>query len=280
MSLGTASHLTPFVQCASTLPAMPEVANTLIRSFSRDDLSLGEVAGLIGRDQVLAAKVLRLANSPRYSPSHSIASLKDAAATLGLRSLRDLTLAACMCSAFPAVIGFDRLAFWRSTLALAAYTQPLARALGLDEDEAYLGGLVLRTGQILMLMTDPEHSVLAHYQASTVDSTIGVESRLFGCSHPEVTAALAHHWHFPASLVMALTAAVDPLATRPFSRLGAVLRLASVITDCRELGVPVPDGLQLMQSALLDHLQLDLGWLEAHLPDHRLATAGVEALVH
>ncbi|MCR5864810.1 hypothetical protein [Aquincola sp. J276] len=95
-----------------------------------------------------------------------------------------------------------------------------------------------------------------------------------------MTAALAHHWHFPASLVMALTAAVDPLATRPFSRMGAALRLASVITDCRELGVPVQDGLQLMQSALLEHLQLDLGWLEAHLPDHRLATAGVEALVH
>jgi len=274
------SNLAPFVERASTLPAMPEVANTLIRSFSRDDLSLPEVAGLIGRDQVLAAKVLRLANSPRYAPRHDISSLKDAAATLGLRALRDLTLAACMSSAFPSVIGFDRLSFWRSTLALAAYTQPLARAMGLDEDEAYLGGLVLRTGQILMLMTDPEHAVLAQYQASTIDSAMAVESRLFGCSHPEVTAALAHHWHFPAQLVMAITAACDPLATRPFSRMGAALRLASVITDCRELGVPVIDGLQLMQSALLEHLHLDLEWLDAHLPDHRLATAGVEALVH
>ena len=165
MSSLPVSNLAPFVERASTLPAMPEVANTLIRSFSRDDLSLPEVAGLIGRDQVLAAKVLRLANSPRYAPRHDIASLKDAAATLGLRALRDLTLAACMSGAFPTVIGFDRLSFWRSTLALAAYTQPLARALGLDEDEAYLGGLVLRTGQILMLMTDPEHAVLAQYQA-------------------------------------------------------------------------------------------------------------------
>ena len=34
---------------------------------------------------------------------------------------------------------------------------------------------------------------------------------------------------------MAITAACDPLATRPFSRMGAALRLASVITDCREL---------------------------------------------
>ncbi|WP_332291422.1 HDOD domain-containing protein [Aquincola agrisoli] len=272
--------MAPFVQCAGTLPAMPEVAHTLIRSFSRDDLSLHEVAGLIGRDQTLAAKVLRLANSPRYSPSHSIATLKDAAATLGLRALRDLTLSACMSGAFPAVIGFDRLAFWRSTLALAAYTQPLARALDCDEDIAYLGGLVLRTGQILMLMADPEHAVLVHYQSTAVDSVIGVETRLVGCSHPEITAELAHQWRFPDTLVMALNAAVDPLATRPFNRLGALLRLASVVTDCRDLGVPVDEGLRAAQPALVEHLQLDLPWLLEHLPDHRLATAGVEALVH
>lgn len=274
------SHITPYLQCASTLPAMPEVANTLIRSFSRDDLSLPEVAALIGRDQALAAKVLRLANSPRYTARQGIASLKDAAATLGLRAMRDLTLSACMSSAFPQVIGFDRLAFWRSTLALAAYTQPLARALGVDEDEAYLGGLVLRTGQILMLMVDPEHAVLAHYQSTTVDSAIGVETSLVRCSHPEITAALAHHWRFPDTLVMALTAAVDPMATRPFNRMGALLRLASVVTDCRELGVPVEQGLVDAQGALVEHLRLDVDWLVKHLPDHRLATAGVEALVH
>ena len=126
------TRIAPFVERACTLPAMPEVAHKLLQSFDREDLPLPEIAGLIGRDQTLAAKVLRLANSPRYWPSHTVTSLGDASASLGLRALRDLTLSASMVGAFPALKDFDRLSFWRGTLAVAAYAQPIARALDLD----------------------------------------------------------------------------------------------------------------------------------------------------
>ncbi|MFZ2986697.1 HDOD domain-containing protein [Ideonella sp.] len=270
----------PYVQQATAMPAMPEVAHKLLRSFERDDMSLGELSSLIARDQTLAAKVMRLANSARYSPSHAVASLNDAAASLGLRTLRDLTLSACMTGAFPQPVGFDRLSFWRSTLAVASYAQMLAPALDADPDTAYLGGLMLRTGQLLMVMVDPAGVAEVASHAVTPDSQIGFESAILGCSHPEITAELARHWHFPQSLVKAFGSAVDPMETRPFCRLGAVLRLASVICDCANMGVPVADGLRLTQPALLAHVNLDLDWLVAHLPDHRLAVSGADALMH
>ena len=96
MNAVVTSRTDRFVQQACALPAMPEVANKLLRSFDRDDLSLNELAGLIGRDQTLSARVLRLANSARYSPSRSVTSLNEAAMTLGTRTLRDLALSACM----------------------------------------------------------------------------------------------------------------------------------------------------------------------------------------
>ena len=120
----------PYVQQASAMPAMPEVAAKLLNSFDRDDLSLGELTQLIVRDQALSAKVLRLANSARYSPSREVASLGDAAACLGLRTLRDLTLSASMTGAFPKLPGFDRLAFWKANLSTGVYAQTLARHLG------------------------------------------------------------------------------------------------------------------------------------------------------
>jgi len=270
----------PFLQIASTLPAMPEVAQKLLKSFDRDDLSLHEVADLVGQDQALSAKVLRLANSARYSPSRTVSSIKDAAASLGMRSLRDLTLSACLSGAFPKAPFFDRLEFWRGNLAVAAYTQPLARALDQDEDSAYIGGLMLRTGRILMLMVNPATTQLAERHAVELDSLIGYEFSLLGCSHPEVTAELARHWRFPPLLVNAFGAAVDPMAAQPFCRMGAVLRLASVVAECRERGEPVDLGLRATHAALIDHLQLDLDWLNAHLPDHRLATAGADDLMH
>ena len=60
----------------------------------------------------------------------------------------------------------------------------------------------------------------------------------------------------------------------------AALRLASVIADAREQGLPVDQALVDSQADLVAHLNLDLPWLLQRLPDHLLATAGVDALLH
>ena len=269
----------PFIERATAMPAMPEVAHKLLQSFDRDDLSLPELAALVGRDQALSAKVLRLANSARYSPARSVASLPDAAAALGLRTLRDLTLSACMAGAFPEIPGFDRKAFWRGTMAVAAYAQPLARWLDGDEDTAYLGGLMLRTGQLLMLLVEPQRMAEVSAHCTELDSRIGQEQARMGVSHPLISAELARHWRFPTALVQAFNAAADPLEVKPFCRLGAALRLASVIADARETGLSATEGLMQSQATLVSALHLDLDWLEAHLPDHRLAVANADALM-
>lgn len=269
----------PYLAKASAMPAMPEVATQLLRSFEREDLALSTVSGLIARDQALAAKVLRLANSARYAPSRSIGSVNDAALCLGLISLRDLTLSAAMAGVFPHLPGMDRLAFWRANLATGIYAQVLARALDSDPEVAYLGGMMLRTGQVLMAMVSPERMADVAQHAVTVDSRIGFEQAIAGRTHPEVTADLARHWKFPDALVQAFGAAVDPMGTRPFSRLGATLRLASVVTEARDAGVAADAALRQHQGTLVDHLQLDLDWLVAHLPDHALATAGADQML-
>lgn len=270
----------PYVKKAASLPAMPEVACQLMDTFGREDLSLGELSGLIGRDQALAARVLRVANSARYAPSREVDTLQDAAALLGLRTLRELTLSVSVMGVFPSPEGFDRLAFWRGTLAVASHAQALAPLLDVDPAVAYLGGLMLRTGQILMAMVDPSGAAEVARHALAPDSRIDFESGILGCAHPEITAEMARHWGFPTGLVTAFGAAVDPLGSRPFSPLGAVLRLASVVTDHCELVLDPVQGLLDTQEALVAHLGLDLADVTAVLPDHRLATAGADVLMH
>lgn len=270
----------PYLAQASAMPAMPEVATKLLKSFERDDLSMGELGALILRDQALSAKVLRLANSAHYSPSRDVSSVADAAACLGLCTLRDLSLSAAMAGAFPVLPGMDRLAFWRANLATGCYAQVLARALDADTEVAYMGGLMLRTGQVLMSMVSPELMAEVAEHAHEVDSRIGFEQAILGRSHPEVTADLARHWKFPDKLVAAFGAAVDPLESRPFCRLGATLRLASVVTEARDAGWDACEVLGQRHAPLLAHLQLDLEWLAGHLPDHALASAGADTMVN
>lgn len=259
---------------------MPEVGQQLLKSFEREDVSLGELADLVAKDQALSAKVLRLANSARYSPSRSVGTVKDAAAALGLRTLRDLTLSACLSGAMPDVPGHDRKQFWRQNVALGSYAVPLARWVGADDDLAYMGGMMLRLGEVLMLMADPQSVSEVIARAKAVDSRLGMESSLLGTNHAQLTAELARRWRFPQALVQAFVAAQEPLAAKPFDRLGAALRLASVITDAREAGQPVADALLATQSELLKHLNLDLAWLDSHLPDHTLACAGADGMAN
>ena len=40
------------------------------------------------------------------------------------------------------------------------------------------------------------------------------------------------------------------------------------------------EGLLATQAELVGHIGLDLAWLEQHLPDHALAVASVDALMH
>lgn len=269
----------PYMQQAAAMPAMPEVATKLLKSFERDDVSLGELTALIVRDQVLSAKVLRLANSVRYSPSREVASLNDAAACLGMITLRDLTLSACMTGAFPKLPGFDRLAFWKANLSTGVYAQTLAKALDADPDVAYVGGMMLRTGQVLMAMVNLPLVADVASQAHALDSRISFEKSIIGRTHPEITAELARHWKFPDVLQRAFGAASDPMEAKPFSRLGAVLRLASVVTEARDLGEDAVAALNAVQGPLVNHLKLDLEWVATHLPDHATATSGAEGML-
>ena len=61
------------------LPTMPEVATKLLRSFGDENANLNTLVDLIGKDAALVAKVLRLANSARYSSANNVTPLRCSA---------------------------------------------------------------------------------------------------------------------------------------------------------------------------------------------------------
>lgn len=267
----------------SALPTMPEVASRLLKSFDDDRAGIGDIAALIEKDPTLAAKVLRLANTARYSPSRQITNVADAAHALGVETLRNLAMAACLCGAFPPVRGLDRALFWRHSIATATYARLLARMLGVDgstADTAYFAGLMLRCGQLLMAMDEPQLVADVEAHAAEPGSRFSLEEHRFGCTHADVTASLAAHWHFPKTLVESFEDANTPLEIRPFSLIAAVLHLAEVLADAAEHhDEPVP-ALQVAVPELLEHLHLDLDMLAAKVAAVGDPGADVEQLLH
>lgn len=260
------------------LPAMPDVARQLVASFDDAAVDLPAIVELTCGDPALACRIVRLAR-PQSAGSQRAVSLHEVAPQFGMERLRQLVLAGSIAGAFARVAVLERNEFWRHAIATAGYARWFARILGVDPDSAFLAGYLLRSGQLLMAHTVP--SAIAQVEAGcrTPGVRMGEEQRVFGSCHAEVTAELARRWRLPQRLIDGFTHAPAPLRARPFSQLGASLRLASVLADAGALGVPARQALEEADTPLVLHLRLDVPWLASTAPDYAELTAPVAALL-
>ena len=256
------SDLSVFFQSVK-LPVMPEVAHALIRTLHEEDIVLGDVRNIVAKDPVLTAKVLRAANSAALGLRREVSTLDDAIAMIGMAQVRTLALTACMNVAFPVAAGLDRTAFWRRSMACAAYAQWLALASGSDSQEAWLAGMMVCLGELIVAQTLPERLAELWPAQARPGSRWQHEQAVLGFSAAHVSAELARRWRFPDRLVRALNTACEPLATEPFCTLGGVLHLASQLADAP---ANQPPPIEALPAAILVRLGLQSDWLCQHLP--------------
>jgi len=245
------------------LPAMPEVAHALIKTLNKNDVTAARVRDLIAKDPALTATLLRMANSALFGLSQSISSLDTAIRLVGLSQIRSHALSVCLRNAFPVVSHMDRIEFWRGSMATAAYAQWLCSGLALDQQQAWLTGMMLRLGELLIAQQDPVLIEGIEKRPCAPGERWVREQRLTGFSEGQITAELARRWDFPAEMVHAFEAAAHPLAAQPFSPIGAVLHLAGRLAD-------VPNARPLTLASLppdvVNALQLNGEWMQATMP--------------
>ncbi|MBT3066147.1 HDOD domain-containing protein [Rhodoferax sp. U11-2br] len=248
---------------AVRLPSMPEVAHGLIQTLNDDNTSLHEVHDLISRDPALSARLLRLANSAQFGLQRGVYSIDEAIQMVGLAQVRTLALSACMSDAFEPLPGLDLPAFWRHSMACAAYAQWLTAPLEMDGQQAWLTGMMLRLGELLIGQANPQALAEIERLPHPPGARWEREKRLIGFSEGQITAELARRWNFPMQIVQALERAYDPLVEQAYSRLGAVVNLAGLLAD-------TPDADELAVDALpndvINTLGLEVRWMKATFP--------------
>ena len=245
------------------LPSISEVAHRLIKTLNREDVEVSEIRDLIANDPALSAKLLRLANSAQFGLPRGVSTLDDAIHMIGMTKIRSLSLAACMGDAFPALPELDQQAFWRSSMACAAYAQWLATALDMDGQQAWLTGMLLRLGEVLIGQANPQALAdiekLPHQPGGRWER----EKRLVGFSEGQIMAELARRWNFPMQIVQALERSFDPLVEQAFSRLGAVVNLAGILADVPDADARAVDDLP---ADVMARLGFDKQWMKATFP--------------
>jgi len=247
------------------LPTISEVAQSLIATLDDEDASAKSVAAIIARDPALTAKLMRLANSARFGSSRNVSSLDDAIALAGMGQIRTLALAACFADSFPSLPGLDSDEFWKSSMACAGYAKWLANGTGADGGDAWLAGMILRLGELLIYQVAPtafaEIEQLPHLPGGRWER----ELRLLGLSEGQITAELCRRWNFPVRIVAAVERAADPMAVLPFCKLAGVVHLASLLADTPS---DDPAILATLPADVVGALGLSMDWMRARFPAH------------
>lgn len=194
-----AADLRRRIEKMGELPTLPDVVHKIVSISARADTSAEDLERIIEKDQVLAAKVLRLANSPFYGFPTRIASVSHAVVVLGLNVVKGLTLCATAFDLMKAA-GMDQL--WRHSLSVAIMAHILAARAGLkNQDEVFVAGLLHDIGKVVLYVKFPdlapqiEQAALEHGMAMR-----DAEQEVLGLTHAEVSGWLAGAWHLPASL--------------------------------------------------------------------------------
>ena len=189
------------------LPSLPAVVGELTQALDNEATGVDQLAEGIAQDQSLAARALRVANSPFYGIQHKVASIHDAIVILGFRAVGSLVMAASVTGYFapPPNTAFDLARFWRHGIGAALCARALARTAGLDMEAAFTAGLLHDIGVLVLLTSRPEsYARVLEYRAAQDCELVAAETAVLGFDHARVGEALAARWRFPDEIAQAV----------------------------------------------------------------------------
>jgi len=237
-----------------TMPALPSVTERVLARLSDGKSSLKEVAEEIADDQVVAAEIIRMANSVLYRGLHQAATLQASVTRLGTKAVRTCVLNQSMRAAmFGNKKTDNELAalVWYQSLAGSQIMRALAALLDMDEEEASLLGLMHDIGNVIVLRFVEEFQKLAH---RPIDS----ETFDYLCheAHQEFGELVAEAWKMPDTLnAIVSNHHTYPEPDDPLRKERLMIILADMISAM--LGYAPPAKYALLETAAVRDLGLD-----------------------
>lgn len=217
-----------------SLPRLPVVLPQLLRELKNDNVGGGQLAVLVGRDPVLVGEVMRVTGSAHYRTAQPIHSVQHAVVLLGQEGLRRVATQHVMKPILQASAGMrGHMAgptLWEHAERSAHACAWLGRTNGCEPFEAYLAGMVCRTGTgaIVRLLDQEAPTWPEPFSPAFLAEFMRLGVRL--------SSRAAAWWELPAGVTRALAEQVEPPNAASRSPLGNALLCADALAMVQLLG--------------------------------------------
>ena len=246
------------------LPGFPHIVMQVQRVLSDETADASRIVRVLGGEPVLAAQLMRLANSAALNGGRPpVTDLRAAVARVGLDTVRSATIAFAMQQLrdAPALRGLEKQlgVLWRHSVQVATLSFSVARRLtSVSGDTALLAGLLQGIGKLYILTRASRHRSL--FADPVTYQTIEHDW------HLSIAAALLENWGIADEIVQAVHESENfDREHRGTPNLSDVLVVATLLSDLK--GEPAVLQAQTQCAKPLQRLRLDYAACDAFLKE-------------
>jgi len=225
------------------LASLPNIFFQISESLKNPRSSAAYVAEVISKDVALAAKLLKMVNSPFYGFAQEIDTLSRAVTIVGTNQLTNLALGLSVISVFEGIPEkfFTLKEFWLHSVACGIVSRLLAAKAGLEGDEKFfVAGLLHDIGRLVMIRNHPVPTTeVLRRAASGRKALVDVETKVWGCNHADIGGRMLKKWGLPDFLANVVGGHHSP-GSSPQPREASVISLANFIVHGLDMGESGP----------------------------------------
>ncbi len=202
--------------------------------------SILDIARIISGDQGLAARLLRMANSPLYGFPSKIETITQAVSILGIQQINDLILATTVLRLFERIPKelIEIKSFWHHSIACGLTARVLATYRREPNVERFfVAGILHDIGRLIIFTKIPEQSLELFVRSKEYQEPIyKVEREMMGFDHADVGGALLQKWKLPLSTIEMVWFHHRPTAAMHFPTETAVIHVSDIVAHAMQLG--------------------------------------------
>ncbi len=266
------------------LPAMPDIAQDIMKLRVDPSADAVKLAKIVSRDPSLAAQVISWASSPYYGYQGKIDSIETAIArVLGFELVMNLALGISIGKSLkiPREGPLGVREFWKQSIYNATLSEKLSRAMPLKQRPErgliYLSGLLHNFGHLLLGHIFPpqfkliNNSILCNPHIAVED----IEFYILGVTHEEIGAWLMQNWHMPDELIVAVQRHHQEEFWSKHAVYSNLVLVANRLLKKLNIGDSVVTSIP---QTTLELLSLDMESVEAALEDIRLQSESLDMM--
>jgi nitrogen-specific signal transduction histidine kinase/HD-like signal output (HDOD) protein len=183
----------------TNLPSLPHVLLRVLDICNRDSASLKAIADILSQDAALSAKIFGASTTVQFNRHNKLNTLEQTLAVLGLDMVKTIAISSSFYQVFNNLNispGFDLKTFWARSLSSAVLSKLIAEELDYPHiEEAYLTGLLLNIGQLVLWSNFPKQYVGLLADKTDDNTLLAQETEKLGNNHCEVGAWLVNKWN-------------------------------------------------------------------------------------